>query len=85
MLSLQKLDDEVEIDAAYVNGHVHPANRIENRVDRRKKENRDLNKRAVLVLRERHENEGEGGFKKVTAIAKAETQESVTAFVAKHF
>ena len=47
----EKLDDEVEIDAAYVNGHVRPANRIENRVDRRKKENQDPNKRAVLVLR----------------------------------
>ncbi len=79
-----KLDDEVEIDAAYVNGHVRPANHIANRVDRRKKENQDPNKRAVLVLRERHENEGEGGFKTVTAIAKAETEESVEAFVARH-
>ena len=78
------LDDEVEIDAAYVNGHVRPANRIENRVDRRKKENQDPDKRAVLVLRERHEVEGEGGYKTVTAIAKAETEGSVNAFVARH-
>ena len=78
------LDDEVEIDAAYVNGHVRPANNIENRIDRRLKANQDPEKRAVLVLRERHETEGEGGFKTVTAVAKAETEESVQAFVARH-
>ncbi len=79
-----KLDHEVEIDAAYVNGHVRPANHIKDRVDRRLKVNQDPEKRAVLVLRERHEVEGEGGFKTVTAVAKAETEESVQAFVAKH-
>jgi len=78
------LDDEVEIDAAYVNGHVRPENRIENRVDRRRKENQDPDKRAVLVMRERHETVGKGGFKTVTAVAKAETEESVQAFVARH-
>ena len=79
-----KLDDEVEIDAAYVNGHVRPANHIKDRVDRRLKVNQDPEKRAVLVLRERHDVDGEGGFKTVTAVAKAETEESVQAFVAKH-
>jgi len=78
------LDDEVKIDAAYVNGHVRPKNRIENRVDRRKKENQDPMKRAILVLRERHEVEGMGGFKTVTAVAKSESEESVQAFVARH-
>jgi len=78
------LDGEVEIDAAYVNGHVRPQNRIENRVDRRKKENQDPMKRAVLVLRERHEVEGMGGFKTVTAVAKSESEVSVQAFVARH-
>lgn len=78
------LDGEVEIDAAYVNGHVRPANRIENRVDRRLKENQDPMKRAVLVLRERNEVEGEGGYKTVTAVAKAENEDSVSAFVARH-
>ena len=78
------LDDEVEIDAAYVNGHVCPANHINDRVDCRLKVNQDPEKRAVLMLRERHEVDGEGGFKTVTAVAKAETEESVQAFVAKH-
>ena len=78
------LDDEVEIDAAYVNGHVRPNNRIENRIDRRLKENQDPDKRAVLVMRERHEVEGEGAYKTVTAVAKAETESAVNAFVARH-
>jgi len=36
------LADEVEIDAAYVNGHVRPENRIENRVDRAGRKNKIL-------------------------------------------
>ena len=78
------LDDEVEIDAAYVNGHVRPNNRIENRVDRRLKVNQDPDKRAVLVMRERHTVEGLGAYKTVTAVAMAETESSVNAFVARH-
>jgi len=79
-----QLDGEVEIDAAYFNGHVRPANRIENRIDRRRKENQDPEKRAVLVMTERHEGEGMGSYKTVTAVAKAETEQSVDAFVNRH-
>ena len=79
-----KLDGEVELDAAYVNGHVRPRNRIQDRLDRRLKENQDPDKRAVLVGRERHNIDGLGGYKTVTAIARAENEESVSAFVAKH-
>lgn len=78
-----ELDGEVEIDAAYVNGHVRPRNRIEDRVDRRKKANQDPDKRAVLVMRERCES-GEGASKTVTAIALSENEESVVEFVAMH-
>jgi len=78
-----ELDGEVEIDAAYVNGHVRPSNRIEDRVDRRKKANQDPDKRAVLVMRERCES-GEGASKTVTAIALSENEESVVEFVAMH-
>ena len=78
------LDGEVEIDAAYFNGHVRPSNRIENRVDRRLKRNQDPMKRAVLVARERHDVEGMGGYKTVTAVAKSESEHSVKTFVARH-
>ena len=55
----EKLSGEVEMDGCYVNKHVRPANRIQDRVGRRKKENQNPNKRTVMVLRERGEK-GEG-------------------------
>jgi len=79
-----QLDHEVELDAAYVNGHVRPKNHIKDRIDRRLKKNQDPEKRAVLVARERHEDEGMGGYKTVTAIAKSENEDSILAFVKKH-
>ena len=79
-----QLDHEVEVDAAYVNGHVRPKNRIEHRIDRRLAANQDPDKRAVYVARECHEDEGMGGFKTITAVAKSENEESIKAFVKKH-
>lgn len=78
------LDHEVEVDAAYVNGHVRPKNRLQNRIDRRLAKNQDPEKRAIYVARERHENEGMGGFKTVTAVARSENETSIKAFVKKH-
>ena len=45
---------EVEIDGAYVGGHVRPQNKKEDRVDRRRAENQSPDKRCVLVMRENH-------------------------------
>jgi hypothetical protein len=45
---------EVEIDGAYVGGHVRPQNKKEERVDRRRAENQSPDKRCVLVMRENH-------------------------------
>ncbi len=47
------LEGEVEIDGAYFGGVVRPANRIEDRVDRRMKENQSDRRRVVIALRER--------------------------------
>ena len=78
------LDGEVEMDAAYVNGHVRPANHIYDRVDRRLKRNQDPMKRAVYVARERCES-GYGASKTVTAVAGSENEMSVLRFAKKHF
>ncbi len=43
---------EVEIDGAYVGGHVRPQNKKEERVDRRLAENQSPDKRCILVMRE---------------------------------
>ena len=47
------LDGTVEIDGAYFGGHVRPENRKEDRKDRRLAENRDADRRVVVVLRQR--------------------------------
>ena len=44
---------DVEVDGAYFGGHVRPENRKEDRVDRRLSENRDADRRVVIVVRER--------------------------------
>ena len=49
-----QLQGEVEIDGCYIGGHVRPANRKEDRVDRRRKENQNGNRRVVIALRERY-------------------------------
>lgn len=44
---------EAEIDGAYFGGHVRPANRAADRVDRRLAENQSGRRRVVVVMRER--------------------------------
>jgi len=80
---IPELDGEVEMDAAYVNGHVRPANRIHQRIDRRLKRNQDPMKRAVYVARERCDS-GYGASKTVTTVAGSENEMSVLRFAKKH-
>ena len=47
------LSGTVEVDGAYFGGHVRQENRKEDRKDRRLSENRDRDRRVVVVLRER--------------------------------
>ena len=48
-----KLDGAVEIDGAYFGGHVRPKNRIADRVDRRRSEHKDRDRRVVVALAQR--------------------------------
>jgi len=50
----QTLDGEVEVDGAYFGGYVKPANRKEDRKDRRLLENRSGKRRVVVIMRERN-------------------------------
>jgi hypothetical protein len=52
--SEQKASGEVEIDGGYFGGYVKPANRKENRRDRRFTENQSGKRRVVVVMRERN-------------------------------
>ena len=47
------LDGEIEVDGAYFGGHIRPANKAENRVDRRKAEYQTGTRRVVIAARER--------------------------------
>lgn len=69
----EKLTGEVEIDGCYVNKHVRPKNRIEDRIDRRRKYNQNPNKRTVMVIRQRGKA-GEGAKKTLTFLTKSENQ-----------
>lgn len=83
-----ELDGEVEMDGAYVNGHVRPKNKKADRLDRRLAENQNPAKRCVFVLRSRHAQahaEGEvaaghtvakGGNRTLTFVVKSENQAS---------
>jgi transposase-like protein len=48
-----KIEGEVEVDGAYFGGYVKPANRREDRVDRRRKAYRTGKRQVVVVARER--------------------------------
>lgn len=48
-----RLSGEVEVDGATFGGHVRPANRREDRIDRRLLRNRSSKRRVVVVLRQR--------------------------------
>jgi hypothetical protein len=48
-----KLTGEVEIDGAYFGGHVRPANKAEDRIDRRLAQHQTGKRRVVVALRQR--------------------------------
>ncbi|KIT16731.1 IS1595 family transposase [Jannaschia aquimarina] len=49
----EMLEGHVEVDGAYFGGHIRPANRKENRIDRRKAKNQTGKRRVVVAFRER--------------------------------
>jgi len=51
------LSGEVEVDGAYVGGHVRAQNKKEERLDRRLAENQSPDKRCILVMRENYPKE----------------------------
>lgn len=77
---------EVQIDGAYVNGHVRPENRKEDRVDRRLAENQNPDKRCVLVIRQDHtqeeKKEGCQGAKRTLALVINNENQSVVSKLA---
>jgi transposase-like protein len=82
------IDDEpgqvcglVEMDAGYVNKHVRPINRVEDRIDLRRRENQSNRKRALVVMRQRGM---QGADKTLTFLAKTENQRDTRELARKH-
>ena len=71
----EKLTGTVEMDAAYVNKHVRPANKVEQRVDRRLAKNQNPKKRAIVVIRQRAAS-GRGADKTRTFMVNSENQKT---------
>lgn len=66
---------EASVDGAYFGGYVKPANRRENRVDRRLLENRSGKRKVVVIIREH-------GGNSLPAVFKSEA--AATKFIASH-
>lgn len=70
------LSGAVEVDGAYVNGHVRPQNKKADRVDRRLAQNQSPNKRCILVLRD-HYPEQTGARRTLSFVIHRENQTDV--------
>ena len=70
------LEGEIEMDGAYINAHIKPANKKVDRVDRRLAENQNLDKRCVFVMRSR-DPEAPGANRTLTFVMKQENQSGV--------
>jgi len=81
------LAGEVEIDGGYTNGSVRPANRAEERVDRRLSEHQNPDKRCILVMREAYAAddlaERIGAKRTLTFVIPRENQTDVGALAAR--
>jgi len=83
------LSGEVEIDGAYVGGHVRPKNKKEERLDRRGAENQSPDKRCILVLREKppkvSEEPGPGGARRTLSFVIGRENQSDIGALASRF
>jgi len=71
------LDGEVEVDGSYFGGYIKPANKKEDRVDRRKAENQNGKRRCVIAFRKKSED-GEGADRTICHVIDTENQEEIT-------
>lgn len=75
---MEKLDGEVHMDGAYVNGHIRPKNKKSDRIDRRLAVNQKPGKRCVFVMRQKCQELAAGAVKTLTFVIKGENQTDVS-------
>lgn len=79
------LSGDVHMDGAYVNGHIRPKNKKEDRIDRRLAIHQKPGKRCIFVMRQKIESVGDlikGSNKTLTFVLKAENQTDVSKLAA---
>ena len=81
---LDKLDGEVHMDGAYVNGHIRPKNKKEDRIDRRLAKHQKPGKRCVFVMRQKCQELAAGASKTLTFVLKSENQVDVSKLANAH-
>jgi transposase-like protein len=74
---MEQLSGEIHMDGTYVNAHVRPENRKEDRIDRRLAENQNPDKRCVLVMSEKGDVPAGGSVKTLTFVLRSENQTDV--------
>lgn len=74
---LDKLDGEIHMDGAYVNGHIRPKNKKADRIDRRLAVNQRPDKRCVFVMRQKCQELAAGASRTLTFVIKGENQTDV--------
>ncbi len=81
---LEKLDGEIHMDGAYVNGHIRPKNKKEDRIDRRLAIHQKPGKRCVFVMRQKCQELAAGASKTITFVLKSENQSDVSKLADAH-
>lgn len=82
--ALDKLDGEVHMDGAYVNGHIRPKNKKSERIDRRLAIHQKPGKRCVFVMRQKCQELAAGASKTFTFVLKSENQADVSKLANAH-
>ena len=72
------LAGEIHMDGAYVNGHIRPKNKKEDRIDRRLAANQKPDKRCVFVMLQKADEKKAGAKKTLTFVLKGENQDDVS-------
>jgi len=75
---VSQLSGEIHMDGAYVNGHIRPKNKKEDRIDCRLAIHQKPNKRCVFVMRQKCQELAAGAVKTLTFVLKAENQTDVS-------
>lgn len=74
---VEPLTGEIHMDGAYVNGHIRPKNKKEDRIDRRLAIHQKPGKRCIFVMSQKADEAEAGANKTLTFVLKGENQTDI--------